>query len=45
MEVFDNMELLIRGIVAQNKRKEDFGDVLPLLLTDKLSGDLRRCLA
>ena len=42
---FDNLELHIRGLEAQNKKKEAFGDILTLLLMNKLSGDLRRCLA
>ena len=42
---FDNLEPHIRGLEAQNKKKEAFGDILTLLLMDKLSGDLRRCLA
>ena len=44
-QFFDNLELHIRGLEAQNKKKEEFGDLLTLLLMDKLSGDLKRCLA
>ena len=44
-QFFDNLELHIRGLEAQNKTKEEYGDLLSLLLMDKLSGDLRRCLA
>ena len=44
-QFFDNLELHIRGLEAQNKKKEEFGDLLNLLLMDKLSGDLRRCLS
>ena len=44
-QFFDNLELHIRGLEAQNKKKEELGDLLTLLLMDKLSGELRRCLA
>ena len=43
-QFFENLELHIRGLEAQNKKKEKFEDLLTLLLMDKLSGDLRRCL-
>ena len=35
-QFFDNLELHIRGLEAQNKKKEEFGDLLTLLLMDKL---------
>ena len=44
-QFFDNLELHIRGLEAQNKKKEEIADLLTLLLMDKLSGDLKRCLA
>ena len=42
---FDNLKVHIRGFEAQNKKKEEFEDLFTLLLMDKLSGDLSRCLA
>ena len=42
-QLFDNLELHIRVLEDQNKKKEEFGDLLTLFLMDKLSRDLRRC--
>ena len=42
---FNNWELPIRGLEAEYWKNEEFGDLLTLFLTDKLFGDLRRCLA
>ena len=38
------MEQHIRGLEAQIKKKEEFGDLLTVLLIKTLSGDLRRSL-
>ena len=44
-DFFDKLELHVRGLEGQNKRKDEFGDLLTMILMDTLSANLKCCLA
>lgn len=44
-DFYNRLELHVRGLETQGRPQNTYGDLLAMILMDKLSNDLRRCLA